>query len=324
MTSIRSLADRGRVGLVVAGVIATLLTGCASSAGDRITPSADRPRVLASESFLADIAQNVAGDRLQVESLIPAGLDPHAFDPTPSDLQRIAESQVLIINGAGFEAWLEPVLKNARGEQTLIEASAGLASRQPDKAHAEDAGSAEEHDHGDVDPHFWLDPNNVARYAENIRDGLSKADPAGKEVYAANAAAYLADLRELDAWIKGQVAEIPAERRLLVTNHESFGYFADRYGFKVIGTVIPSFSTGSSPSAQQMAQLTEEIKASGAPAIFLETGSSPQLARQIAGDTGAKVVTDLYTHSLTPADGAAPSYIAMMRHDVRTIVEALR
>ena len=274
------------------------------------------PRVLATETFLADIAQNVAGDRLKVESLVPWGMDPHAFDPTPQDVRNITNSQVLIENGAGFETWLERLLANAGGERTVITASEGLVSREPDQGHDDE--------HGDLDPHFWLDPNNVIRYVENIRDGLIQADPVGEATYRRNAEAYIVELKALDGWIREQVAMIPPERRLLVTNHESLGYFADRYGFKIVGTVIPSVSTGASPSAQQMARLAREIAATGAKAIFLETGASEQLARQIARDTGAQVATELYTHSLTGPDGDAPSYVDMMKHDVRIIVQALQ
>jgi ABC-type Zn uptake system ZnuABC Zn-binding protein ZnuA len=159
---------------------------------------------------------------------------------------------------------------------------------------------------------------------ENIRDGLSQADPAGQAVYAQNAAAYVARLTELDSWIKTQLEAIPVAQRLLVTNHESFGYFADRYGFQIIGTVIPSVSSGATPSAQQMAQLVEHIRASGASVIFLETGASLQLAEQIAAETGIKVVTDLYSHSISEPDGQAPTYIDMMKYNVTTMIEALK
>jgi manganese/iron transport system substrate-binding protein len=128
----------------------------------------------------------------------------------------------------------------------------------------------------------------------------------------------------LDNWIKAQVSQIPPEKRLLVTNHESFGYFADRYGFTIAGTVIPSTSSEASPSAQQMAALIDHIKLTGVKAIFLETGANSQLADQIAQETGAKVVTDLYTHSITERGGEVPSYIEMMKHNVRLIVEALK
>jgi len=413
-------------------------------------------KVLAVETFLAEIAQNVAGDRVKVESLVPLGVDPHVFEPTPQEVVKIARSQALILNGAGFEAWAAKTLENAGGKRAVIEASAGLASRKaregeaavmspeekagqvclalsdlsakeetaagsdaasavelPGTGEAEHAaelhslklnasnggytgyvkfdvaedgeyviaadggtlavtdanGAAMEAEealpmncaglnggilldlqpgeyiislaglsavstpffagstgghHHEGDPHFWLDPLNVVKYVENIRDGLILADPAGKDVYTRNAAAYITQLNDLDVWIKQQVAAIPAEHRLIVTNHESFGYFADRYGFKIIGTIIPSVSTGAAPSAQQMARLVDHIRDSGAIAIFLETGSNPQLAEQIAQETGVKVVSELYTHSITEPGGKAPSYIEMMKYNVRAIVEALK
>lgn len=299
-----------------------LLAGCAAAKPEATNAGRTDglPNVLAVETFLADIAQNVAGDRLPVAALIPIGVDPHAFEPTPQDVARIARSQVLIANGAGFEGWLQEVMANAGGERPVVEASAGLTSRQPGEAEI----SQDEHGDADGDPHFWLDPLNVILYVENIRAGLSQADPAGTDVYAANATAYSAKLRDLDAWITEQVQQVPEERRLLVTNHESFGYFADRYGLRVVGTVIPSVSTSASPSAQQLAQLVDRLRATGAPAIFLETGANPQLANQLAQETGIKVVTDLYTHSVNPADSNAPTYLDMMRYNTRKIVDALR
>jgi ABC-type Zn uptake system ZnuABC Zn-binding protein ZnuA len=448
--------------LAVVMVFALVLGACSPAAQPQTAAQAPL-KVLAVETFLADIAQNVAGERVKVESLIPLGMDPHAFEPAPQDVKKIAESTVLILNGAGFEEWAAKTLENAGGERQVIEASAGLTSREAregeeavmspeekaesvcanlegkmaeeeivagaqaaaaaelhDEAEAatehahehgaellslklsaaegayggfvkfdveEDgeyviaagggtisvmdasggameveetlpvncsglsggilldlepgeyvialsglsaeitpffAGSAGGHHHHQGDPHFWLDPNNVIKYVENIRDGLIAADPQGKEIYTQNAAAYIAKLSELDAWIKTQVEQIPPERRLIVTNHESFGYFADRYGFKIIGTIVPSVSTNASPSAQQLARLVDHIKETGAIAIFLETGSSPQLAEQIAAETGVKVVSELYTHSITEPGGKAPSYIDMMKYNVTAIVDALK
>jgi ABC-type Zn uptake system ZnuABC Zn-binding protein ZnuA len=279
-------------------------------------PEASGPiKALATENFIADMAQNVAGDRLVIGALVPAGVDPHSYEPAPRDVARVADSQALIVNGAGLEAYLDKLLKNAGGERLIIEASAGLTSRQPG------VGEVLDPDH-EGDPHFWLDPLSVITYVENIRDGLSQADPPGAELYARNAANYIARLRELDAWIVEQLKAIPPERRLLVTNHESFGYFADRYGFKVVGTVLPSVSTEASPSAQQLAHLVEQIKKSGAPAIFLESGANPQLAQQVANEAGVKVVTRLNSHSIGGA-GAA-NYIEMMRSNTQAIADALR
>lgn len=295
----------------------SLLVGCASpSGGAPAVPGA--PSVLAAETFLADIAQNVAGDRLHVDALIPVGVDPHSFEPTPADVRKVAASSLLIINGAGFESFMDRLLSNAGGQRTVVEASQGLALRQLE------AGEHPEGAPPEGDPHFWLDPTKVIVYVGNIRDGLTAADPDGQAVYAANADAYIAQLNELDAWIKEQVAQIPESRRLLVTNHESFGYFADRYGFKVVGAIIPSVSTAAAPSAQELARLSDQVKASGAPAVFLETGSNAQLADQLARETGIQVVTGLLTHSVTAPDGPAPDYIGMMRYNVDAIVGALR
>jgi ABC-type Zn uptake system ZnuABC Zn-binding protein ZnuA len=300
-----------------------LLLALAPACAPRQTPTAadsGLPSVLAVESFLADITQNVAGDRLKVETLMPLGVDPHAFEPSPRDIARIADSTLLVVNGAGFESWLQETLDNAGGQHTVIEAAAGLTARVP--AAGEHVESEDEHTAGD--PHFWLDPLQVVRYVENIRVGLTQADPAGEEIYARNAAAYTEKLRALDAEIAAAVAKIPPEKRLIVTNHESFGYYADRYGFKIIGTVIPSTSTGASPSARQMAGLIDTIRATGAGALFLETGSNTELAEQIAADTDIRLVTGLHTHSLTAADGPAPSYIELMRDNTRQIVAALQ
>jgi manganese/iron transport system substrate-binding protein len=174
------------------------------------------------------------------------------------------------------------------------------------------------------DPHFWLDPISVIHYVENIRDGFTRADPAGKDIYTKNAESYIVRLKALDVSLREQANTIPADKRLIVTNHESFGYFADRYGFKIIGTIIPSVSSGASPSAQQLARLVDHIKTTGATAIFLETGTNPQIADQISKETGIKVVTDLYTHSITPPDGKAPTYIDMMMYNMNSIITNLR
>ena len=310
--------------IIVALVMLANLSLTACGAATPQTPQSPQgtPRVIAAETFLADIAQAVAGNRLKIEALIPVGVDPHAFTPTPADVRKVADSQVLIVNGAGVEAFLDKLLENAGGQRTVIVASAGLTMREPqigEEAHAPTAGQTHE-----GDPHFWLDPSLVVKYVETIRDGLIGADPAGAANYTANAGAYIAKLKELDDWIAAQVKPIPAEKRLLVTNHESLGYFADRYGFKVVGTIVPGVSTGASPSAQQLTGLVDTIRRTGARAIFLETGANSQLAKQLAQETGIKVAPELYSHSITDAKGPAPTYLEMMRYNTRTIVEALK
>jgi ABC-type Zn uptake system ZnuABC Zn-binding protein ZnuA len=289
------------------------------------------PRVLVVENFLADIVQNVVGERFTVQSLIPGGVDPHSYQPTPQDVARIAESDLLILNQLGMEEALDHVLLNAGGDFLLVEASAGLVDRTQTEEHddetslqAEDElGEDADHPH-DGDPHFWLDPINVVTYVENIRDGLIQVDPEGAQEYTRNAEAYIAELKELDAWIVEQVNQIPPQRRLLVTNHESLGYFADRYGFKIVGSIIPSVTTGASPTAQDLAALTRQIQESGAPAIFLETGTNPRLAEQLESETGIKIAPGIYSHSTTAGEEPASTYLEMMRYNTTVIVEALK
>lgn len=270
-----------------------------------------RPDILTTTTILADIARNVAGDQLVTQSILPFGADPHSYQPVPQDTKRVSESKVLIVNGAGYERSLETLLANAGDNKTFIEASTGLRLRT-------DPNNDQE-----VDPHLWLDPSNVIVYVDNIREGLTHFNPDGADLYQANARAYITQLQELDAWINGQVAQIPPKRRVLVTNHEALGYFAERYGFTVVGAVVESFSSEASPSAQQMADLVERVRLFEVPAIFLDSSDNPTLAQQIAAETGVKVITDLHLESLTEGDPAG-NYIDMMRDNVTKIVGALK
>lgn len=290
---------------------ALFLTACGSA-----PKSSDGAlKVLASTTFLADITQNIAGNRLHVDSLLPFGADPHAYQAAPSDVAKISESNLLVLNGIEYEHFIKSLLENVGGDRLIITASDGLIPNQMEDE--ENAGQMT------GDPHMWLDPNRVVNYVENIRDGLIKVDADGAETYNANADAYISQLKELDAWIVEQVNIIPVERRLLVTNHEAVGYFAQRYGFEIVGAVIPSLSTEAGTSAKEMAALIEQIKASGAPAIFLGEVENPDLANQIAAETGVKVVDDLHFESLTVGAPAA-TYIDMMKHNVSRIVDGLK
>ena len=308
--------------IVTLTLSALFLTGCGSASQS----SDNAVRVLASTTFLKDITQNVAGDRLTVDSLLPIGADPHAYQAAPSDVAKISESNLLILNGVEYEHFIEPLLENAGGERIIVEATAGLEAH-PAEEHANEAesGTGHEHEAGDPqgDPHMWLDPNLVITYVENIRDGLIQVDPDGAEIYKANADGYISQLEDLDKWIVEQVNTIPAERRLLVTNHEAVGYFAERYGFEVVGAVIPSLSTDAGTSAKEMSALIEQVKSSGAPAIFLGEVENADLANQIAEEAGVKVVDNLYLESLTDGEPAA-TYIDMMKHNVTSIVEGLK
>lgn len=297
-------------------MVLMLATGCS-------TPSvsvAGQKKVIAAETFLMDMAKNIGGERIAVDSLVPAGTDPHTYEPTPRDGARIAESDLVIVNGAELESWIEPLLKNVGAEKKVVVASEGLKNRSTIAAGRQN----DAHGHSETDPHFWLDPKSVLIYIENIRKALEVIDPVGKETYANNYRAYSHLLEDLDLWISLKTGEVPVDRRLFVTNHESLGYFADRYGFKIVGTVIPSSSTEATPTAKQISVLIEQIKQLNVPAIFLETGANPQLAIQIERETGAKVVLDLNTHSVDKNKTGQTSYIEMMKTMVETIVQALQ
>jgi ABC-type Zn uptake system ZnuABC Zn-binding protein ZnuA len=291
------------------------LSSCVPAPTPSYDPGTTKIKVLAAETFLADITRNIAGDRADVISLIPMGLDPHSFEATPQDLALIGGSDVFVINGSGFESWLGPVMNNLPADLRIIEASKGLTPRQPSDLEIVDE---------EIDPHFWLDPTRVIYYVGNIRDGIIAADPASESTYTKNAAAYVKQLQELDAWVAAQIDTIPVERRTMVTNHESFGYYADRYGLRIVGTILPGVTTGVSPSARQLADLVTLIKKEKVPAIFLEAGTNPELADQLASETDVKVITNIYSHSVTEADGPAPTYLEMIRANTEIIVKALK
>lgn len=298
--------------IIVISIATFLLSACGTSA-----PQSQQGElnVLASTTFLADIAQNIAGERVQVVSLLPIGADPHAYQAAPSDVAKIARSTVLIVNGLEYEHFMGPLLENAGGQRMVITASDGLTPNQMES----------EETPGQMvgDPHMWLNPVLVISYVENIRDGLIQADPEGAATYNANAETYIAQLKELDVWIRAQVETVPAERRLLVTNHEALGYFAREYGFTVVDSILPSFSSEASASAQEIVAVVEAVRASGAPAIFLGDVENSSLAEQIAAETNVRVVSDLHLESLTDGEPAS-TYIEMMKYNVTRIVEALK
>ncbi len=297
-------------------IICLLITSCSISQSSSSTTI----KVIAIESFLADITQNIAGNQIHIDTLIPIGLDPHSFELTPQDAVKISESRLVIINGGGFETWLQTFIQNTSDPLHIVNASAGLVSRKPKPGES----AIEPLAPGDTDPHFWLNPQNVVQYVKNIRDALIELDPANSGDYQQNAQTYIDKIVKLDQWIITQVVQIPIENRILVTNHESLGYFADRYGFQIAGAVIPSTSSDAMPTAKQLAELITIIRTRHIKAIFLETGSNPDLAQQVARETGITIVNDIYTHSLTLQDGPAPTYIEMLKYDVMTIVRVLQ
>lgn len=282
-------------------------------------------RVVTTTPLFADFVRRVGGDRVRVTTLLPAGADPHSFEPTPREVSAVAEADILFYNGYNFEVWLNRVLENVaapglrrvqlpEGLEPLPLGVAGPGGLDPG-SHDED--DDHEHLHGPYDPHFWLDVTHAMHYVQRIADALSEADPAGAEEYAARAGEYLAELDELDRWIHEQIAAIPPERRMLVTYHDAFGYFARRYGLQVVGSLVTDPDV--EPSAQAMAALVDTIRELGVPAVFVDASVNPRLVESLAHDAGVATGI-LYSDTLTDA---YPSYVQLMQANVHALVEGL-
>ncbi len=307
-----------------------VLNGCAP---DRVaTPSIsvdaplgenERLRVIATTSIVHDIVHQLGGDRIELEMLLPLGADPHSFEPAPRDVALVADSHVVFANGAGLEAFLDPLIESAGAAGRVVEVSEGIELlRSGEAAESGDDLGRSEHDAGG-DPHTWTDPNNVITWVQNIARTLSNLDPQNSTEYQEEASRYIDQLRELDAWVREQVAVIPQGERRLVTDHLLFAYLVHAYGFVQVGTVVPGYSSLAAPSAKDLAELEDLIGELGVKAVFVGNTVDPSLAQVVAQDTGAKLVF-LYTGSLSDASGPAPTYLDYMRYNVKAIVDALR
>lgn len=304
--------------LSLAVMVALALSAC----GRAPTAREGRLKVVASTTIVGDVVAQVGGDLIELTVLFPAGADPHTFQPRPQDMVALSKAQVIILNGLNLEEALEPALEsNATG--TIVHASEGIEPLAFEGKEHDHHEGEDEHHHEGGDPHTWVDPNNVIVWTENIAAALAAADPQHAAAYQANAAAYAASLRDLDAWIRQQVAQVPVARRKLVTDHLLYGYFAQEYGFEQVGALVGSFSTNASPSAQELAALQDLIRAQNVPAIFVGKSVNPALAEQVAQDLGIRVVS-LYTGSLSQPGSEADSYLKYMRYNVSAIVEALK
>jgi len=281
-------------------------------------------QVVATTGIVGDVVKNVAGDRIELTTLIGPGQDPHTYQPTPRDIAAIETAHLVFLNGFHLEEGLESTIDAAAGKGSpVVSVSVGIQPRpsSPDQGSSQ-TPDAQAQDHLAGDPHVWFDPANVKIWTENIEKSLSALDPSNAATYRANAAAYARHLEELDAAIRTQVALIPADRRKLVTDHEALGYFAARYGFQVLGAVIPSVSTSAEPSGGELAALVDVIRAEGVPAIFIGTTTNPKVADLVARETGAQVLS-LHTGETGPAGSEAETYLGMMRANVDTIVKGL-
>jgi zinc/manganese transport system substrate-binding protein len=292
------------------------------SAASAILPAsaqqeATKVKVVATFSILGDFARNVGGDRVDVTTLVGANGDVHVYSPTAADAEAIRNAGLVIVNGLGLEGWLPRLVKSSGSSATTVVATHGIVPRKVTAGEilSRDRGA------GSVDPHAWQSVANAEIYVANIRDAMVAADPANASTYRANASNYLAKLAALDHDVREALAPIPVERRKVISTHDAFGHFAAAYD---IAFVAPQgVSTETEPSARDIATIIAQIKKEKIPAVFLENVSDPRLIRQIASETGAAIGGTLYSDSLTKENGEAPSYIEMVRHNIRTIAGAL-
>ena len=286
--------------------------------------TSEKLRVVATTSIIADVVANVGGDHIELVDLIPPGSDPHGYVAAPEDLRALSEAHVIFVNGLGLEETLASVLESPDGNAAVITVNSGIEPLEATEGEAEDEGENEaEHHHEGVDPHTWLNVQNVLHWVENIEHSLSTLDPANATAYATAAEAYRAELTTLDAEVRAAAESIPAEQRKLVTDHDALGYFANTYGFVIVGALIPSFSTLAAPSAQELAALQDQVSSEGAKAIFVGASVNPALSDQIANDLGIPVVV-IYPESLSTADGPATTYVDLMRYNINAISRALK
>jgi zinc/manganese transport system substrate-binding protein len=278
----------------------------------------EKLKVVTSFSILADFTKNVGGDRLEVSSLVGPGGDAHVYTPTPADARNVAAAKLVIVNGLGFEGWLQRLVKSAGNKATVVTATKGVTPR---KEKADAHGHKHSHAHDETDPHAWQSVANVKIYVANIRDALAAVDATGAETYRKNAETYLAKLDALDREVRDAVTKLPAERRKVISTHDAFGYFAEAYGITFIAP--QGVSTEAEPTARDVARIIGQIKAQKIPAVFLENLSDPRLMRRIAEESGAKLGGTLFSDSLTDEKGPAPTYIDMIRYNIKALTGAL-
>jgi ABC-type Zn uptake system ZnuABC Zn-binding protein ZnuA len=287
-------------------------------------PGSPKLKVVATFSVLGDLVRAVGGERIDLRVLVGPESDAHTFDPSPADTIALAEAALVVENGLGFEPWLDRLYAASRSPAKRVVATAGLTDLIHTKGHDDHGDRPGQEAHDDVDPHVWHDVRQGGHMVGVIRDALVQADPANAATYRANAERYLAELQALDAWIVERVATLPAARRKLVTAHDTFAYFARRYGFTIVGTALGAATTEvADPSAAQIAALVREIKAAGVPAIFAENVRNPRLMERIASEAGVQLVTGLYTDALGRPGSPGDSYVKMLRSNVERIVAAL-
>jgi zinc/manganese transport system substrate-binding protein len=283
----------------------------ALSAGSAVAQS--RIKVVASFSILGDLVRQVGGERIDVVTLVGPNGDTHAFSPTPSDARLVSAARVVFVNGLGLEGWMTRLVKSSGSKAPLTVASAGIKIQ----ALANEGRGGRPV----TDPHAWQSVANVKIYVANIRDGLITADPSGRSVYEANAAAYLARLDALESEVKAKIGAIPLDRRKIITTHDAFGYFAKAYG---VSFVAPTgVSTDAEPSASDVARIITQIREQKIPAVFMENITDPRIMQQIAKESGARIGGTLYSDALSPPGGPAATYLDLMQSNLSELTKVL-
>ncbi|MFD6317154.1 metal ABC transporter substrate-binding protein [Methylorubrum thiocyanatum] len=308
----------GRRGIAAALLVLVGLAPSLAAAEDA------KLKAVATFSILADLVAQVGGDRVAVTSLVGPDADAHGYAPTPGDARKLAEANLIVVNGLGFEGWMERLIKASGSKAPLVVASKNVKTIAGSHDHDDHDHGDHGHDHGEgdhADPHAWQNVANVKLYVANIRDGLTAADPANAGLYTANAAAYTQKLDALDAEIRAALAAIPQERRRIITTHDSFGYFSAAYGMRFLAP--QGISTDSEAGPKDVARIIRQIRRDKVPAVFVESIADPRLMQQIARESGAKVGGRIYSDALSAPGGPAPGYLEMMRSNLTAFREAL-
>ncbi len=286
----------------------------------------ERLQVVATTSIVGDVVRQVAGEAAEATVLMAIGQNPHAYEPTPSAIATVEDAHIVFVNGLDLEEQLMDDIDHI-STGYIVPVSAGIQPLDPLGAHDHEDDHGHGHAHAKGDPHVWFDPTNVMAWTENVAHALSEADPENHEVYEANAEAYIEELRAVDREIRRGVAAIPPEHRKLVVDHAALGYFAEEYGFEVIGAVIPSTTDQAEPSARDIAQLVELIKEEDVQAIFVG-GTAGRGLRNLVDTVAEEVgrdlpVGELLTGSLAPPGQPGDTYLGFTRRNAEVIVGAL-
>lgn len=296
----------------------------AAACGNGEADDDGRLRVVATIAPIAALAKEVGGEHIDLAVLVRPGIDPHDYELRIDDRKAIDRARVILRNGVGLDSFLDSSIRGAGKSVQVVTVSEGVRLRESHEVEEEEHSEGDGHNHEGADPHVWQSPQNAMVMVENIARTFAAADPENAAIYEQNATRYTETLRETDEEIRAIIDTIPEEHRKLVANHDAFGYFLDEYGLEFVGAVIPGMSTASEPSAKQIAQLEDTIRHEGVKAIFAEDSVDPRIARQLANDTGVKIVDDLYSDTLGPAGSGADTIHGMLLWNANRIAEALR